>query len=81
MINIKELKEKQSFNFKDNVNDSYKFGFELELANEKITKLNLIFIILMSIFFISFVIVLILYIIEKRKKVINLNEVNDFLIQ
>ena len=78
MINIKELKEKQSFNFKDNVNDSYNFGFEVELANEKITKLNLIFIILMSIFFISFVIVLILYIIEKRKKVINLNEVNDF---
>ena len=78
MINIKELKEKQKFNFKDNINDSYNFGFEVELPNEKWTKLNLTLIILMSIFLIFFVIVLILYIIEKRKKIINLNQVNDF---
>ena len=78
IINIEKLKEKQRFNFKDNVDDSYDFGFELELTTEKKFNLSLLFIILMSIFFVGFVIVLILYIIEKRKSKINLNEVNDF---
>ena len=79
IINIEEFNEKQSFIFKDNLDDSYDFGFELEITNIKKNNLNIILIIMTSILFAGFVIVLILFIVEKRKKNrINLNEVNDF---
>ena len=79
IINIEEFSQKQSFNFKDNLDDSYDFGFELEITNIKKNNLNIILIIMTSILFAGFVIVLILFIVEKRKKNrINLNEVNDF---
>ena len=79
IIKIEELKEMQNIIFKDSLDDSYFFGFELEIAKEKKDIINLIFIILIAILFIGFVIVLILYIVEKRKnhRVI-LNNLNDF---
>ena len=58
VINIEEFNEKQSFIFKDNLDDSYDFGFELEITNIKKDNLKIILIIIISLLFAGFVIVL-----------------------
>ena len=75
IIKIDELKSKKTFNFSDNLNDSYYFGFELEI----ITSFNLWFIILIIIcgfLLLLFVILWILYC-KKKKKSNEINESNE----
>ena len=79
MINIKTLKEKQNFTFKDSVDNSYEFGFEIELTFEKDISLNISFIVVTVI--LSAVIVLLIILFCKLKKKQNLNnyrQVSDF---
>ena len=71
MINIKTLKEKQNFTFKDSVDNSYEFGFEIELTFEKDISLNISFIVVTVI--LSAVIVLLIILYCKLKKKQNLN--------
>ena len=71
MINIKNLKKKQNFTFKDSVDNSYEFGFEIELTFEKDISLNISFIVVTVI--LSAVIVLLIILYCKLKKKQNLN--------
>ena len=71
MINIKTLKEKQNFTFKDSMDNSYEFGFEIELTFEKDISLNISFIVVTVI--LSAVIVLLIILYCKLKKKQNLN--------
>ena len=55
MIKIEELKENQKFIFKDNVDESYSFGFQIEIINEK---KNLLYFILFCVFALTTLILL-----------------------
>ena len=70
IIKISELKNKKIFNFNDNLDESYYFGFELEIKSD----INLWFIILIicGVLLILLIILLILYCRNKRK----INEIN-----
>ena len=72
IIKISELKTKKTFNFSDNIDESYYFGFELEIISH-FDLLFLVIIIICSIFFILFIVFLSLYC--KAKK--NMKESNN----
>ena len=72
IIKISELKTKKTFNFSDNIDESYYFGFELEIISH-FDLLFFVIIIICSIFFILFIVFLSLYC--KAKK--NMKESNN----
>ena len=75
IIKINDLKNKKTFNFSDNINDSYYFGFELEIITY-VDQLLIIFIIICAVLLILLVILLIL-LFKKNKKI---NEINEKLV-
>lgn len=75
IIKINDLKNKKTFNFSDNINDSYYFGFELEIITY-VDQLLIIFIIICAVLLILLVILLIL-LCKKNKKI---NEINEKLV-
>ena len=71
IIKIEELKENQKFIFKDSVDDTYSFGFQIEIINEN---QNLFFFILFCIFGITiFILIILLIICYRRNKSIKKN--------
>ena len=79
MINIKTLKEKQNFTFKDSVDNSYEFGFEIELTFEKDISLNVSFIVVTVILSAVIVLLIILYCkLKKKQNLNNYRQVSDF---
>ena len=71
IIKIEELKENQKFIFKDSVDDTYSFGFQIEIINEN---KNLFFFILFCIFGITiFILIILLIICYRRNKSIKKN--------
>ena len=76
IIKIEELKEKQIFNFSDNINDTYYFGFEIDV----ISSWNLLVIILIGICCILFILLVFsLGYICKKNKSSNLTREASFL--
>ena len=76
IIKIEELKEKQIFNFSDNINDTYYFGFEIDV----ISSWNLLLIIIIGICCILFILLVFsLGYICKKKKSSNLTRETSFL--
>jgi hypothetical protein len=68
IFRVAELKGKKTFNFSDNINDSYYFGFEVET----ISYVNLLLVILIIICAILLILLIVLWILHcKRKKIIN----------
>ena len=68
IFRVAELKGKKTFNFSDNINDSYYFGFELET----ISYVNLLLVILIIICAILLILLIVLWILHcKRKKKTN----------
>ena len=68
IFRIAELKGKKTFNFSDNINNSYYFGFELET----ISYVNLLLVILIIICAILLILLIVLWILHcKRKKIKN----------
>ena len=66
IIKIEEIKEKQIFNFSDNINDTYCFGFEIDV----ISSINLLLIILIVISGVLLILFLLsLVYIHKKKKI------------
>ena len=81
IINIETLKEKQIFIFKDNVDNSYDFGFEVELKYDRKDIIILVFIILLFILIIVLIIIMIKNCYCKSKKnIIDFEMVNDSLL-
>ena len=66
IIKIEEIKEKQMFNFTDKINDTYFFGFEIDVISS-IDIWLIILIVISSVLFISFIISLICFIKTKKK--------------
>ena len=80
IIDVKKLKKKQIFNFKDNVDNSYDFGFEIELIYDKKDIIILIFIISLSILILILFILIIKYSCCKSKKIeLDLNINNNII--
>ena len=68
IFRIAELKGKKTFNFSDNINNSYYFGVELET----ISYVNLLLVILIIICAILLILLIVLWILHcKRKKITN----------
>ena len=80
IISIKKLKKKQIFNFKDNVDNSYDFGFEVELKSDRKNIIILILIIFLIILLALLIIITIkIYCCKINKNKSNLNSgiIND----
>ena len=81
IINIGALKEKQNFTFKDSEDNSYDFGFEIELTQKKDISLNIAFITVTIVLTAVIVLLIILYCkLKGQKNSFNNNyrQVNEF---
>ena len=76
IIKIEELKEKHIFNFSDSLNDTYYFGFEIDLISS-IDILLIILIIISCVLLILLIISLIFY--HKKKKKFSSNIENSYI--
>ena len=76
IIKIEELKEKLIFNFSDSLNDTYYFGFEIDLISS-IDILLIILIIISCVLLILLIISLIFY--HKKKKKFSSNIENSYI--
>ena len=75
IIKIDKLKENKKFIFKDSVDDTYSFGFQIEILYDgKI----LLFFVLMCFFGLLTIILIILLIICYRKKKYNIKNIQNF---
>ena len=78
IIKIEEIKEKKIFNFTDNINNTYYFGFEIDVEKSSFNPLLIILIVIICILFILLILCLI-YICKKKNKADTRKE-NSFLI-
>ena len=67
IIKIENLHEKKIFNFTDNINDTYFFGFEIDLISPLEPLLIIFFVIICFLLFLL-ILILIVYLCKKKKK-------------
>ena len=79
IIKIEKLEEKQIFNFTDTINETYFFGFEIDLISS-INPLLIILIIICCLLLFSLIIISIFFCKSKKKKRPDESKENSFLI-
>lgn len=67
IVKISELKNKKTFNFSDNINESYYFGFEVEIISH--FDLLILILIIICLILLTLLIILLIFYCENKKKI------------